>query len=58
VNISSQWTDRLAEHVFGICRSELYLRMASGQLLRKKIGKATRIPTASLIELVDNLPTG
>ena len=37
----------------GIGRSKLYELIATGELERVKIGKATRITTASLHDLVD-----
>ena len=41
-----------AAHMIGVCRTKLYELIASGEIQAVKIGKATRITTASLQELV------
>ncbi len=42
-----------AARMIGIGRTKLYELIATGELERVKIGKATRITTASLHDLVD-----
>ena len=45
-----------AVRLTGISRSELYRRMAAGQIQARKSGKRTLIPTASLASHLASLP--
>jgi predicted DNA-binding transcriptional regulator AlpA len=45
----------IAVSLSGISRAKLYEYIGSGQLDRVKIGRATRIPTSSLLALVASL---
>lgn len=45
-----------AVKVSGLSRSELYRRMATGSLPRKKVGRSTYIATKALVRMVNDLP--
>lgn len=47
-----------AIEVSGLSRSEIYRRLSDGTLKRRKVGRSTMIPTASLVAMVNNLPEG
>ncbi len=51
-------TVRRAVEVSGLSESEIYRRIRSGDIIRRKNGHSTFIETASLIAFIRNLPPG
>jgi excisionase family DNA binding protein len=49
------YTIREVEDVLGLSRAAIYNLINAGELRRVKVGKAARIPRASLVAYVDRL---